>query len=147
LQGGEEGGQVPATQSGWVTLVAVLYLISGALNLLVGLAALGVTLSGSSTVETVYVGDWPTDNLEAAAIVVIVLGALQLLLGAGISRRERWAWIAGLVISSLVIVTHIFFHRLLDGWALGGLLTNILIVWILVVKGEEFSGYGRTPAA
>jgi hypothetical protein len=31
-------------RSGWVTLVAVLYLISGVFNLLVGLVALGVTL-------------------------------------------------------------------------------------------------------
>lgn len=130
---------MPVSRSGWVTLVAVLYLISGAFNLLVGLAALGVSLSGSSTVETVYVGDWPTDNLVGAAIVVIVLAALQLLLGAGISRRERWAWIVGLVVSSLVIVTHIFYYRLLDGWAVGGLLTNIAIVLILAIKAEEFS--------
>jgi lysylphosphatidylglycerol synthetase-like protein (DUF2156 family) len=132
------------SRSGWVTLVAVLYLISGAFNLLVGLAALGVSLSGSATVETVHVGDWPTDNLEGAAIVVIVLAALQLLLGAGIWRRERWAWIAGLVVASLVIVTHIFYYRLLDGWAVGGLLTNILIVWLLAVKAEEFSSQPRS---
>jgi hypothetical protein len=131
---------LPVSRSGWVTLVAVLFLISGALNLLVGLVALGVSLSGSATVDTVYLGDWPTENLEGAAIVVIVLAILQLLLGVGISRRDRWAWMAGLVISSLVIVTHVFFHRLLDGWALGGLLTNILIIWILAVKAEEFSG-------
>ena len=130
---------MPTSRSGWVSLVGVLYLISGALNLLVGLAALGVSLSGSSTVETVYVGDWPTDNLVGAAIVVIVLAAVQLLLGAGIWRRVRWAWVAGLVVSALVIVTHIFFHRLLDGWAIGGLIANILIVWILVAKEEEFA--------
>jgi lysylphosphatidylglycerol synthetase-like protein (DUF2156 family) len=130
---------MPTSRSGWVSLVGVLYLISGALNLLVGLAALGVSLSGSSTVETAYVGDWPTDDLVAAAIVVILLAAIQLLLGGGIWRRERWAWVAGLVVSSLVIVTHIFFHRLLDGWAIGGLLANILIVWILVAKEREFA--------
>jgi lysylphosphatidylglycerol synthetase-like protein (DUF2156 family) len=130
---------MPATRSGWVTLVAVLYLISGAFNLLVGLAALGVSLSGSSNVETVYVGDWPTDHLVGAAIVVIVLAALQLLLGGGIFRRERWAWIAGVVVASLVIVTHMFYYRLLDGWAVGGLLTNILIIWLLVAKEREFA--------
>lgn len=130
---------MPVSRSGWLSLVGVLYLISGALNLLVGLAALGVSLSGSSTVETVYVGDWPTDDLVGAAIVVIILGGLQLLLGAGIWRRERWAWFAGLIVSSMVIVTHIFFHRLLDGWAIGGLLANILIVWILLAKEKEFA--------
>lgn len=125
-------------RSGWVTLVAVLYLISGVFNLLIGLVGLGVTLSGSGNVETVHVGDWSTDDLEAASIVVIVLAALQLLLGAGILRRERWAWIAGLVIASLVIVSHLFFIRLLDGWAVGGLLTNAGILLILALKQEEF---------
>jgi lysylphosphatidylglycerol synthetase-like protein (DUF2156 family) len=139
VRGDEEGAEVPATRSGWVTLVAVLYLISGVFNVLIGLVALGVTLSGSATVETAYVGDWPTDNLEGAAVAVIVLAVLQLILGAGILQRARWAWIAGLVIASLVIVTHVFYYRLLDGWAVGGLFTNILIVWILVVKAEEFS--------
>jgi hypothetical protein len=135
---------MPTTRSGWVTLVAVLYLISGVLNLLIGLAALGVSLSGSATVETVHVGDWPTDNLEGAAIAVIILAALQLALGAGIWNRRRWAWIAGLLIASLVIVTHVFYYRLLDGWAVGGLLTNIAILWILAVKSEEFSPATRT---
>jgi hypothetical protein len=130
---------MPVSRSGWVTLVAVLYLISGAFNLLVGLAALGVTLSGSSTVERGYVGDWPTDNLEGAAIAVIVLAGLQLLLGGGIWGRNRWAWAAGLVIASLVIVTHLFYYRLLDGWAVGGLITNIVIIWILAAKAEEFT--------
>lgn len=130
---------MPTTRSGWVTLVAALYLISGALNLLVGLVALGVTLSGSATVDTAYLGDWPIDNLEVAAVVMIVFAALQLLLGAGIMGRNRWAWMTGLIVSSLVIVTHIFFSRLLDGWAIGGLLTNIAIVWILAVKEPEFT--------
>jgi hypothetical protein len=38
-----------------------------------------------------------------------------------------------------VVVTHIFYYRLLDGWAVGGLLTNLAIIWILVVKEPEFS--------
>jgi hypothetical protein len=59
-------------------------------------------------------------------------------LGAEILRRRRWAWVAGLVVGSLVVATHIFYHRLLDGWALGGLLTNILILLILALKQEEF---------
>ena len=126
------------SKSGWVTLVAVLYLISGAFNLLIGLAALGVTLSGSANVETVYVGDWPTDHLEGAAIAVIVLASLQLVFGAGIMRRERWAWFAGLAIASLVIVSHLFFIRLLDGWAVGGLFTNAAILLILALKQDEF---------
>lgn len=129
---------MPTSRSGWVALAGVLYLISGGLNLLVGLAALGVTLAGDATVETAYLGDWPTDNLGAAAVVVIVLALLQLMLGLGILNRDRRAWIAGLVVSSLVIVTHIFFHRLLDGWAVGGLLTNVLIIWVLVAKEREF---------
>jgi lysylphosphatidylglycerol synthetase-like protein (DUF2156 family) len=130
---------MPASRSGWVTLVSVLYLISGAFNLLIGLVALGVTLSGSATVETAYVGDWPTDNLEGAAIAVMILAGLQLLLGAGLWRRERWAWIAGLIVATLVVVTNMFFYRLLDGWAVGGLFTNLAIIWILAVKSEEFA--------
>ncbi|MGH2924159.1 MAG: DUF7144 family membrane protein [Solirubrobacterales bacterium] len=125
-------------RSGWVSLVAVLYLISGVFNLLVGLVALGVNLSGSGNVETVHVGDWPTDDLEGAAIAVIVLAGLQLLLGGGIMARKKWAWVAGVVIASLVVVSNLFYIRLLDGWAVGGLFINAAILVILSLKHEEF---------
>jgi len=126
-------------RSGWVTLVAVLYLISGVFNLLIGLVGLGVTLSGSGNVETVHVGDWSTDDLEAASIVVIVLAGLQLLLGAGIMSRQKWAWFAGIAIASLVVVAHLFYIRLLDDWAIGGLFTNAAILLILALKQKEFT--------
>ena len=129
---------MPVKRSGWVTLVAVLYLISGLFNLLIGIAALGVTLSGSATVDTAYLGDWPTDDLEAAAVVLIVFATFQVALGGGIMSRARWAWIVGLFISTLVIVTHLYFSRLLDGWAIGGLITNVAIVLILALRADEF---------
>jgi lysylphosphatidylglycerol synthetase-like protein (DUF2156 family) len=129
---------LPKSRSGWITLVAVLYLISGALNLLAGLVALGLKLSGSDALDNVYLGDWPADDLEGVAIMMVIFGVLQLVLGTGLWRRSRWAWIAGLVVSSLVIVTHIFFHRVLDAWAVGGLVTNVIILWILVVKEDDF---------
>lgn len=40
--------------------------------------------------------------------------------------------------ASLVIVTHILYYRLLDGWAVGGLVTNIAIIVILALKQQEF---------
>jgi hypothetical protein len=137
---------MPATRSGWVTLVGVLYEISGFFNVLIGLVALGVTLSGSATVDKVYIGDWPTHHLVAAAIVLMILAGLQIVFGAGIIRRERWAWIAGLVISSLVILENIFYFRLLDEWAVGGLFINIGILLILALKQDEFHPRAR-PAA
>jgi O-antigen ligase len=130
---------MPASRSGWVSLVAVLYLISGIFNVLIGLVALGVSLSGSATVDTVQVGDWPTNNLEGAGIAVLILATLQLVLGAGIWNRRKWAWIAGLLIATLVVITHLFYYRLLDGWAVGGLFTNAVIILILTLKSEEFT--------
>jgi len=137
---------MPSSRSGWVTLVAVLYLISGAFNVLIGVAALGVTLSGSATVDTAYLGDWPTNDLEGAAIVLIVFACLQVALGAGIMSRSRWAWMTGLAVSSLVVVTHLFFNRLLDGWAIGGLFINAVIIVILAMKQEEFHSHGEVRA-
>jgi hypothetical protein len=138
---------MPVKRSGWVTLVAVLYLISGLFNLLIGIAALGVTLSGSATVDGAYLGDWPTDDLEAAAVVLIVFAAFQVALGGGIMNRARWAWMTGLIISTLVVVTHLYFSRLLDGWAIGGLFTNLAIILILALRADEFRLPEQTGAA
>jgi hypothetical protein len=42
------------------------------------------------------------------------------------------------VVASLVVVSHLFYMRLLDGWAVGGLFINVLIIWILVTREQEF---------
>lgn len=126
-------------RSGWVTLVAILFLLAGAFNLIVGLIGLGVDLGGGSAIENATRGDWPDDNLTWLSIALIVGGSLQLLAGAGIWARTVGGQVLGIALASLVVLTDIVFHRLLDGWALSGILINLAIIVVLCLKDDDFA--------
>jgi hypothetical protein len=125
------------SRSGWVTLVGVLFALGGAANVLIGLLGIGIDISGTD-IHNTTLGDWPAENLEGIAISMIVLGALQLGAGAGILAREPSARWAGIVLASLVVLLHFAYYRLLDGWALTGILWNLAIIFILAIKEEDF---------
>jgi hypothetical protein len=125
------------TRSGWVTLVGVLLALAGAANVLIGLLGIGIDIAGTDINRTTL-GDWPDEDLEGIAIAMIGLGALQLGIGAGVLARAPGARVAGIVLASLVVLVHLAYYRLLDGWALTGILWNLAIVFILAVKEEDF---------
>lgn len=125
------------SRSGWVTLVGVLLALAGAANVLIGLLGVGIDIAGQD-IHNTTLGDWPSRDLEGIAISMIVLGTLQLAIGAGVLVRAPWARVTGIVLASLVVLLDLAYYRLLDGWALTGILWNLAIVFILAVKEEDF---------
>lgn len=124
-------------RSGWVTAVGVLLALAGAANVLIGLLGIGIEISGQD-IHNTTLGDWPSEDLEGIAIAMMVLGAIQLVVGAGVLVRAPMARIAGIVLASLVVLLDLAYYRLLDGWALTGILWNLAIVFILAIKEEDF---------
>jgi hypothetical protein len=130
-----EGASVARGRSGWVTLVGVLFLIGGFFNLIWGLVGVGVSLGGT---EATVLGDMTSDSLRGLGIAGIAIGGLQLFTGAGILSRAKSAWIVGIVLAVAAILVDFAYHRVLDGWAMGGLLVNFLILIVLAMKEGEF---------
>ena len=126
------------TRSGWVTLVGVLLALAGAANVLIGLLGVGIDIAGQN-IHNTTLGDWPSEDLEGIAIAMMVLGAIQLVVGAGVLMRVPMARIAGIVLASLVVLLDLAYYRLLDGWALTGILWNLAIVFILAIKEKDFA--------
>ncbi|MGH2955796.1 MAG: DUF7144 family membrane protein [Solirubrobacterales bacterium] len=125
------------SRSGWVTLVGVLLALSGASNVIIGLLGIGIEISGQN-IHNTTLGDWPAEDLEGIAIAMLVLGVVQLVIGAGVLIRAPIARIAGIVLASLVVLVDLAYYRLLDGWALTGILWNLAIVFILATKERDF---------
>ena len=125
------------SRSGWVTLVGVLLALAGASNVLIGLLGIGIDIAGTD-INNTTLGDWPAENLEGIAISMLVLGAAQLVIGAGVLTRTPFARTAGIVLASLVVLLNLAYHRLLDGWALTGIFFNLVVIFILAVKEEDF---------
>lgn len=126
------------TRSGWVTLAAILFLLVGVFNLIIGLFGLGVSFGGGSEIETTTRGDWPTDNLEGISIGLVVLGGLLIFTGGGIIARNRSAWVLGLIFATASVIAQVTYHRLLDGWAWIQLALAVGVLLILALKEKEF---------
>jgi hypothetical protein len=128
----------PVRRSGWVTLVGVLFIIGGFFNGVIGIVSLGVSLGGTD--ETVL-GDLsgPIHNMEGLGIAVLIVGALQLIAGFGIINRRGGGQVLGLVLAGLAIVIHFAYYRVEDGWAFTLIAWNLIVIFILALRSEEFA--------
>ena len=92
-----------------VKVVAVLYFVMGALNLLaamlfglgVGIASMAVGMSGDPDASTAL----PIIGLAGGALVVflLVLSLPLIFVGWGLLKHREWARIAGIVIAALLV--------------------------------------------
>jgi hypothetical protein len=128
--------RAPAHRSGWVTLVGVLFMIGGGFDLIWSIVALGVSLGGT---DRTVLGDLSVHNLEGLGIVGLIISGIQLYVGYAIMSRLPSGQILGIVIASLVVLMHFAYIRVLDAWGFVGLIWNLVIILILVLRSEEFT--------
>jgi hypothetical protein len=120
-------------QSGTVTFAGVLFFVAGLWNAMVGLVALVVEGNRSITE-----GDLPIRDLTAWGVVLLVLGAIEALIGLGILARNAVARIMGIAIATIGALVHLAFHQGNPGWAFTLLAIDVLIIYVLTVHGDEF---------
>jgi hypothetical protein len=132
-----EAARAPRVRrSGWVTLVGVMFMIAGAMDLIWAVAALGVSLGGT---DSTVIGDLSRNNLEGLGILGLIFAAIQLYVGYAILNRIPSGQVLGIAIAVLVILLHFAYIRVLDGWGFIGLVWNVLIIAILTMRSEEFT--------
>lgn len=124
------------TRSGWVSLVGIMFLIAGGFDVIWALVALGVSLGGT---DHTVLGDLSVHNLEGLGVVGLILGGLQLYAGTGILGRRASAQLVGLVLAAVAVILNFAYYRVLDGWGFTGLGWNLVIIFILTLKSDEFS--------
>lgn len=122
-------------KTGWVTLVGILFLIAGGFDLIWGLVAVGVSLGGTAEIAH---GDLSNAELEGLGIAGLIVGAIQVFVGAGILSRSPSARVIGMLIAVIAILINFGYHNVLDGWAWSGLFINFVILLILSLRHEEF---------
>jgi hypothetical protein len=118
-------------RSGFVTLVGVLFLFAALFNIVVGILALAS--------PDYHTGDPPFGSLETLGIVLLILGGLQLIAAIGIMTRRAGARILGIVLAILGAAWTVLFERTNPSWALTILIVDAIIVYLLVVHGDEFA--------
>jgi hypothetical protein len=123
-----------------VSILAVLAIILGALELLTGLFALGGARSLAGTTGIA------TGAIVTMALFAIALGALNLAAGIGLWQLRTWAWMYAVLIQALsivdAIVTVLFFRGSVSG-ELVSILVSALILYYLF-RPEVQQAFNRT---
>jgi hypothetical protein len=127
---GEQEGR-----SGWVTFAGVMIVVLGVMNTIYGIAA----ISNS----TFYVADakYILSDLNTYGWVVLVIGIVQLAVGAGVFARMQFARWTGVFIASANLIAQLLW---ISAFPLAGLVfiaIDVLVIYGLVVHGRKPAAY------
>ncbi|MFF7551858.1 hypothetical protein ACFZA9_03015 [Streptomyces olivaceus] len=136
-EGSWPGG--PAGRSdGWVrggvVFAGVLLLLSGALAVLQGIAAIAE--------DDVYarIGTYVYEmSLTGWGVVHVVLGALVCATGYGLLKDMAWARTAGIVLASLSLVAQFLFLPYSPVWSVIMMAIDVFVIWALANRQESAS--------
>lgn len=116
---------------GWLVFSAVLLLIVGTFNVIDGIAAISNAHFFVANAHYVF-GD-----LKTWGWVVLCLGALQLLVGAGIFARNQWARWTGVVVLGLNAIAQLLMMPAYPFWSLSLFAVDIAAIYGLVAYGAR----------
>jgi hypothetical protein len=124
-------GPAPA-EAGWATggavFAGVLLLMNGVLAIFQGISALAEDDVWADIGDYVY-----KINLTGWGVILIVLGAVAALTGAGILRGAAWARMTGIFLASLSMIAQFLFLPYAPVWSLIMVGVNFFVIWSLAV--------------
>jgi len=112
--------------SGWLTFAGTLALVVGAFNVIDGLVGLFNDDYYLVTDNKIMVFDY-----TAWGWFWLVLGVIQLAVGAGILAGMMWARVAGVVFAVLAALGHIAFLRAFPLWSILVIALCVLLIYAL----------------
>lgn len=112
--------------SGWLTFAGILAIVVGLFNLIDGLVAL--------LRADYYLGtdrDILILNFTAWGWIWLILGAVQMIIGAGIIAGRMWARTAGVVLAVLAALGQLVFLRAFPVWSVLVIALCVILVYAL----------------
>ena len=123
-------------RSGWVTFAGVTALVVGGYNALSGIAALSDDDTLAAQASKVLYGI----DLTFLGWCWLLVGALQILAGVLILRRNSWGMALGVSMAGLSALITVFVIFIFPLWAIAGLSLDVLVIWALLSAHEDEFG-------
>lgn len=121
--------------SGWLTFAGTLALVVGAFNVIDGLVGLFNDDYYLVTDNKIMVFDY-----TAWGWFWLVLGAIQLVVGAGILAGRMWARVTGVIFAVLAALGHIAFLRAFPLWSVLVIALCVLLIYALTAPPAGANG-------
>ncbi|MFB4314058.1 hypothetical protein [Actinomadura sp. 21ATH] len=115
-----------ARTSGWLTFAGTLALVIGAFNFIDGLVALfndDYYLVGSNEILVFDFTAW--------GWIWLIVGLVQLAVGAGILAGQTWARATGVVLAALAAIGHLAFLQAFPVWSVLTIAMCVLLIYAL----------------
>ena len=118
--------------SGWVVFAGIMLFMAGMFGAILGLVAM---IDGQVLVVTddqIVLLD-----LTAWGWVHLIMGSITLVTGLAVLSRQLWAVILGMLLALMSATTQLLFITVFPLWSLAIIAIDILVIYGLVVHGEE----------
>jgi hypothetical protein len=122
-------------RSGWVTFAGVTGLVVGGYNTLSGIAALSDDDTLAAQANEVLYGI----DLTFWGWLWLLVGALQILAGVLVLRRNTWGLALGVSLAGLSALITVFVIFVFPLWAIAVLALDTLVLYGLLSSGDEFA--------
>ncbi len=122
-----------ATGTGWASFAGVFFLVAGTFQVIEGISAL--SKSRYLFAQVLFA------NLEFWGVVLLIVGGLGIFAGYAILSRQEIGRVLGIALASLGIVVQLMFANTNGTWAIVMIAVYMVILYGLIVKGEETGDY------
>ena len=122
-----------ATGTGWAAFAGVFFLVAGTFQVIEGIAAL--SKSRYLFAQVLFA------NLEFWGVVLLIVGGLGVFAGYAILSRQEIGRVLGIALACLGIVVQLMFANTNGTWAIVMIAVYMVILYGLIVKGEETGEY------
>lgn len=122
-----------ATGTGWAAFAGVFFLVAGTFQVIEGIAAL--SKSRYLFAQVLFA------NLEFWGVMLLIVGGLGIFAGYAILSRQEIGRVLGIALACLGIVVQLMFANTNGTWAIVMIAVYMVILYGLIVKGEETGEY------
>jgi hypothetical protein len=125
----------PTLWTGWIVFAGVMLGVVGSFNVITGLAAL--------LADDVYVGgDRVTVALDVTSWgwVHLIWGAIMVAAGVALMAGRLWARMLAVFLVSVNMMTQLLVMPGYPFWALLVIAVDAVVIWAILVHGEELEG-------
>jgi hypothetical protein len=120
-----------ATGSGWVTFGGYLFFVVGIFHVIDGIAALSKS--------HVYKDYGLFANIHFWGVVLLIIGGLGIYAGYAVLDRQPTGRVLGIILAGIGILAQLMFSSANEFWALIMVAMWSMILYALIVHGNEFT--------
>ena len=111
-----------------VSLIAILLMIEAILQIIAGLALLGISMAGFFA--TPYIG--AAAAMTVLGIIAVFIGIIQLIVSSGMWTLEKWAWIIAVAVCWVDVVFDVI-GGIIKTQSFGAVFVSLIIPVIVLI--------------